>query len=144
VDIRPFTSSHALHLVGILNADNFGNRDFETGFRFHAARSPQAPVDREFLYILNRAYHRFTGIISVDTHSRDRTHESNFFIMTVYGDGSRIYSSEPMRGGVRPINFDILIEGVDELKIVIEMSGVGALGDFTVLLLDPHFVRTAE
>lgn len=39
--------------------------------------------------------------------------------MRIYGDGKLLYSSPTMTNGVKPVNFSVDINGVDELKIQI-------------------------
>lgn len=145
VDLTPFTAvlkngsmeyEAALHEFSKeYQSDNMGNSDYETGFQF--ADSPGAtPAVREYTYILDGEYDRFTGVMAVAYGSRNHTQEEYYGILTVYGDGYELYRSEELRGGVRPIDFDIDITGVDELMFAIEMAAPGVNSHF-VLMLDP-------
>lgn len=145
VDLTPFTAvakkgsmeyEAALHeLRKEYLSDNMGNSDYETGFEFSA--SGVTPVVREYTYILDGEYDRFTGVMAVKYGSRNHTQEKYYGILTVYGDGYELYRSEELRGGVRPIDFDIDITGVDELMFAIEMATPGVTYSHFVIMLDP-------
>lgn len=146
VDLTPFTAvtkkgsmeyEAALHEFSKeYQSDNMGNSDYETGFQF-ADSSGATPVVREYTYILDGEYDRFTGVMAVEYTSRNHTQEEYYGILTVYGDGYELYRSEELRGGVRPIDFDIDITGVDELMFAIEMATPGVTYSHFVLMLDP-------
>ena len=145
VDLTPFTAvtkkgtieyGAALHEFNKeYYSDNMGNSDYETGFTF--SDSWATPVVREYTYIFDGEYDRFTGVMAVEYMSRNHTQEEYYGILTIYGDGYELYRSEELRGGVRPIDFDIDITGVDELMFTIEITTIGAAYSHTVLMLDP-------
>ena len=145
VELTPFTSIYkttfghtgaaGLHQCRkSVNIDNMGNSNYETGFTF----SNNTQIVREYTYILERQYARFTGILAVDFMSRDDVEKGYFMILTVYGDGRKLYTSPELRGGVRPIPFDVDISGVDEFKFAIEIDTPGITKTLFTLLLDPQ------
>ena len=145
VDLTPFTAVHkditfghefeaSLHEIKKNDSDNMGNSNYETGFKF---TTTSHTID-EYTYILDRKYVIFSGVIAVHLFSKDAVKDRYYMIFTVYGDGNKLYKSEELRGGIRPISFNIDIANVDELKLVIEMDNPDITKSFSTLLLDPQ------
>lgn len=65
-------------------------------------------------YYINGKYSKMKGKYVLSYDRRSTEYESRF---KVYGDGKLIYSSPVMTGGVHPIDFEIDLTGVLELKI---------------------------
>lgn len=65
-------------------------------------------------YYINGMYSKMKGKYILGYNHRDSKDENRF---KVYGDGNLIYNSSNMSGGVHPIDFDIDLTGVLELKI---------------------------
>lgn len=65
-------------------------------------------------YLINNMYSKMKGRFILNEKYRDTKSEIRF---KVYGDGKLLYSSPIMTGGVKPIDFEIDLTGVLELKI---------------------------
>lgn len=65
-------------------------------------------------YYINGKYSRMKGKYILKYDDRDSKQENRF---KVYGDGNLIYNSPSMTGGVHPIDFEIDLTGVLELKV---------------------------
>lgn len=68
-------------------------------------------------YYINGMYSKIKGTYILAYDQRDNKDENRF---KVYGDDKLIYSSPVMTGGVHPVDFDIDLSGVLELKIEID------------------------
>ncbi|MBF8983149.1 NPCBM/NEW2 domain-containing protein [Lutibacter sp. B2] len=69
-------------------------------------------------YLLNQQYKRLKGTFCMHYFSRNISKMTSY--LKVYGDEKLLYTSSGMKSGVLPIDFDIDINGVTKLKIVIE------------------------
>ncbi len=69
-------------------------------------------------YKLNGQYSKMTGTFFSNYRSRAN---SNKFTLKIYGDGELLYSAT-MGGGIEPIDFSVALNGVLELKVVLEDS----------------------
>lgn len=67
-------------------------------------------------YNIDGKYTKMKGKYILNYKYRDTPHKERF---KVYGDGKLIYNSSVMTGGVHPIDFEIDLRGVLELKIEI-------------------------
>lgn len=65
-------------------------------------------------YYINDKYRKLKGRYILDYDYRDTDVESE---LKIYGDGELIYTSPVLTGGVRPIDIEVDISGVKELKV---------------------------
>ena len=65
-------------------------------------------------YLLTEDYSTFSGTLFIDYDDRDSPSTVN---VRIYGDGVLLYDSPVLTKGVRPVDFSVNIQGVDELKI---------------------------
>ena len=65
-------------------------------------------------YLLTQDYTTFSGTLFIDYDDRDSPSTCN---VRIYGDGVLLYDSPVLTKGVRPVDFSVNIQGVDELKI---------------------------
>lgn len=85
-------------------------------------------------YLINGQYTAISGTLFQNYSGRSNYTTTR---LTIYGDGEQLYQAD-MRGGIKPIDFYINLNGVLELKIVLEYaagsydsgySGHGAIAD---------------
>lgn len=64
-------------------------------------------------YLINKKYAKISGkfVLSYDYRSTGNG------CLKIYGDNKLLYTSEDMKGGVLPIDFDVDISGVEKLRI---------------------------
>ena len=105
--------------------DNLGN-SYDYGF---ASRGSGWQT-----YNINGKYTKMKGKYILSYEYRDTNYENRF---KVYGDGKLIYNSTVMTSGVFPIDFEIDLRGVLELKIEIDKYSYGGHSADTV-----YFVNT--
>lgn len=67
-------------------------------------------------YLLDGKYDTFSGTLFIDYDDRD---SATYCYIRVYGDGELLYDSPKMTSGVRPVDFEIDVSGVDEFTIEI-------------------------
>ncbi len=67
-------------------------------------------------YMLTEDFSTFTGVLFIGYEDRDSRTTCN---VRIYGDGELLYNSPTMTNGVKPVDFSVDIDGVDELKIEI-------------------------
>lgn len=107
--------------------DNLGNTH-NTMIIWHSAYN-----ECSVTYKLNGQYSRLTG---VDFLSYDSRNTTSTFTLTIYGDGAQLWSGT-VTAGVEPLDIDIDLTGVLEMKIVSNVNGssgkVGALLGDTML-----------
>ena len=141
LDLPTFTQSRDLRHIKTNDRfrDNLYNADFERGFTFRA--SGVHIWRTEFTYLLNEEFITFNGTLAVEFSSRNLTGDRTFMTFSVYGNERRLYHSQEMRGGVIPSYFEIDIQEVHELRILVEMSAGVTMGQLNVLLLDPQLTR---
>lgn len=96
-----------------------GDRTFIHGLGTHA-RS-------DIVYDLDRQYKRLSGWVGIDAEMKDYTSPSVIF--KVLGDGHELYSSGVMRLDTPAKQFDISVEKVAELTLVVEDAGDGITCD---------------
>jgi len=86
-------------------------------------------------YLINSRYQRFSGTIALSWANRDA--QLNYQIR-VWGDDIVLYTSPIITGGVLPIDFDIDVTGVTQLRIE-RLAG----GNAVVALMNAGFHRQA-
>lgn len=71
-------------------------------------------------YLLDGKYSRFTATIYQRYESRDHALMHTEPAFTLYGDGEELYTFTPEYGlkGFRPLDIDVSLEGVTELRVV--------------------------
>lgn len=106
--------------------DNLGN-SYDIGFTASHSLYRQGWQT----YYINGMYRKMKGRYVLNYESRDTKTENGF---KVYGDGKLIYSSPVMTGGVHPIDFEIDLAGVLELRI--EYIDYGSYGNPETFLVD--------
>lgn len=89
--------------------DNLGN-----SYNFAIAAHDISYSDGWQTYYLNGIYSKMKGRYILNYEHRGTDSENRF---KVYGDSKLIYSSPVMTGGVHPVDFEIDLTGVLELKI---------------------------
>lgn len=67
-------------------------------------------------YLLDKKYSSFKGSFVIDYNNRSLKTDT---YLRVYGDDKLLYTSEPLKASILPINFDIDVKGVTRLKIEI-------------------------
>ncbi|NLV88793.1 MAG: copper amine oxidase [Tissierellia bacterium] len=92
--------------------DNLGNT-YDYGMEINARNGWRT-------YFINGKYSKMKGRYILNYDYRSTKIENRF---KVYGDGKLLYSSPVMTGGVHPIDFEIDLAGVLELKIEITHDG---------------------
>ncbi|NPV89415.1 MAG: copper amine oxidase [Firmicutes bacterium] len=97
--------------------DNLGN-EYSYGISKYGALSSYAECWQS--YLINGRYSRMKGKFVLDYDTRSTSDESR---LRVYGDGRLIYESPNMTAGVHPVDFDVDLTGVLELKVEIAGSG---------------------
>lgn len=93
----------------------------------------------EIVYDLDPAATRFTARVGV---TDDSKHGAGSVQFVVYGDEFLLYESGPVRAGERARAVDLSIEGLRELRLVVDDSGDGSLGDYA-LWADPRLTMSA-
>lgn len=79
-------------------------------------------------YLLDGKYDGIKGTFYLRYEWKEQTAKAT---LTVYGDGKQLWTYNGMTTGVRPVNFDIDLNGVDELKIEV-ICDSQALGCFNL------------
>lgn len=71
------------------------------------------------IYVLNREYSSFKGTLFVpkDRSVNSDNNNDKFFYFTIYGDDQLLYTSPLMKASQYPVDFEIDVTGVDQLKI---------------------------
>jgi hypothetical protein len=90
------------------STDNFCTRAITIGFTpSYSNQSIYAD------YLINKKYTKISGkfVLSYDYRSTGNG------CLKIYGDNKLLYTSEVMKGGVLPIDFDVDISGVEKLRI---------------------------
>lgn len=75
-------------------------------------------------YLLSGQYSRMTGTLYQTYERRSDSIRYDGYGVSIYGDGNLLYAYSPERGtqGMKPVNFDVPLNGVLELKVVFESS----------------------
>lgn len=110
-----------------IDKDNIGNSHYHC-----ILQTDNSSVDRS--YYINNQYSRISGVLYQRYDARSNricgTTPSEF---KIYGDGELLYSHEFSSGstGIKPINFDVDISGILEIKIYLYsgLDNIVALGD---------------
>lgn len=69
------------------------------------------------VYLLKRNYSKISGVVLVPYQSKDNTNEKNYGYVEFYNKDILIGTTPLVRGGVKPQNFEISINGVEELTV---------------------------
>lgn len=103
------------------NVGNTGNKGiYFSGSMNHEACSA---------WLLDKKYDTLTGIFALDEYYKDKTDFDNYKCqLVIYGDGELLYTSEYMYGGIKPIEVNIDISNVDELKLGVKFEGWNVVG----------------
>lgn len=83
----------------------------------------------EIVYPLQQRALRFTAAVGVTDDSRDGAGSVRF---TVYGDEFILWTTEVIRAGEPAAEIDISVEGITELRLVVDDAGDGSLGDYAL------------
>ena len=67
-------------------------------------------------YTINKRFSRITGKFALSFYSKNTIYKAN---LKLYGDNKLLYTSPELTGGVLPIDFDVDISGVENLRIAI-------------------------
>ncbi|MEQ8176375.1 MAG: stalk domain-containing protein [Syntrophomonadaceae bacterium] len=78
------------------------------------------------VYNINGYYFSFTGSFGTD----DMDSDGNNNRLIIYGDGKELYKSPIMKEGATPVNFNVNVYGVKQLKIIFDTT----YGKYPVLL----------
>jgi len=100
--------------------DNLGNSDY-SGIKYYVSYTK--PAWETCTYLIDAEYYTLSGYFSLHEDFKDKTDESNWAVLSIYGDGVCLYTSPTLRGGVQPISFSIDISGVKELQYKVEAQG---------------------
>ncbi len=106
-----------------------GGRTFNDGISVYPLSEIVFPIDRRAL--------RFTAAIGVTDDSKRGAGSVRF---TVYGDEFILYSSDVVRAGEAARAIDVSVEGLDQLRLVVDDGGDGSLGDYA-LWAEPRLLR---
>ena len=109
-DRKPLTNGHRYEMVNSAT-DNLGNSYVNPLCLVSSCQTNYWET-----YILTQDYSTFSGTLFIDYDDRDSATTCN---VRIYGDGVLLYDSPVMTKGVRPVDFSVDIQGVDELKIEI-------------------------
>ncbi|MFR2168662.1 MAG: NPCBM/NEW2 domain-containing protein [Coprococcus sp.] len=71
----------------------------------------------EIEYLLGGKYDKLSGKVVLHYDCKDNAESSAAGKVKIYGDGELLYSSDVVKSGVLPQNFDLNITGVNRLKI---------------------------
>jgi hypothetical protein len=118
-------------------SDQLGNTYLNGGIKYQADSSA-ARSGFEGLtttYMINAQYSRIQGKIVLPYSQRAWEYHTGGQI-TIYGDDEALYSSEVMRPGVLPIDFDVDITGVLKLQIVVNLSSTLHSGSAEIGIVD--------
>lgn len=141
------TSSCTLSLWSTSDVDNMGNSDM-TGLKaYNYASRHNNTIAAQ--YALDGQYDRLTGTFVLHEDSKnlsydDETGEGSGSVLVIYGDTEIIYMSDVMTGGVRPIDVDIDISGVETLSINFrtQIPMIPILSTITVGFVNPELSKT--
>ncbi len=91
------------------NTDNTG-KSHEHTLNIRCARNGSQT------YLLDGKYDGLSGVFYLRQEERDTQAKAS---LSIFGDGRPLWSCYDMTGGIRPVEFNIDVSGVDELKLVI-------------------------
>ncbi len=93
----------------------------------------------EIVYELDPGAARFSARVGVTDDSKNGSGSVRF---AVYGDEFLLYESGAVRAGEAARTVDVSVEGLSELRLVVDDAGDGSLGDYA-LWADPRLARSA-
>lgn len=96
--------------------DNLGNGD-ATGLKFKLRTYIPVDIKSSVTYLVGGMYDTLTGSFVLHENSKNLTGENYGVQLLIYCDGELSYKSELMQGGIKPIDINVDISDVDELKI---------------------------
>jgi len=125
-------------------SDNMGNT-YENGLRFtNSGYFGKDGFDdtgyTELTYVLESKYDEFTGkfVLKKETISPYKKGKA-YAVLTIYGDGVSLYTSAAIKEGAYPVEFNVNISGVNELKI-----RVYTVCEMEVGVVEPQLRKTAR
>jgi len=104
------------------DADNLGNI-YSNGFKHKVYDLVEGKeYSTSLLFDLKSNYSYITGYFVLHEDSKNYTDDKYYARLFIFSDGVEVYSSDILRGGVRPIAFNVQIDSPSDLKITIKCS----------------------
>lgn len=117
-DLDEFYKDSDIHKWAGIDKDNTGTSyssgillSESGGYMFSDSESS------EIEYLLGGKYDKLSGKVVLHYDCKDNSESSAAGKVKIYGDGELLYSSDVVKSGVLPQNFDLNITGVNRLKI---------------------------
>lgn len=95
--------------------DNLGNNHFNAVGGYNQSNA-YVTTPANNLYLINGEYSRISGQLFLRENGKNTNKEH---VLEIYGDDQLLYNAS-VTGGVKPIDFNIDIKGVIELRVVID------------------------
>lgn len=114
-DLEPFVGSQLQSFDTV--RDNLGNNHFNAVGGYNRANAAVTSRANN-LYRINGMYSKITGLFFLRENGKNTDINQ---IIEIYGDDELLYKKS-VTGGIEPIDFDVDIGGVNELRIVLDGS----------------------
>lgn len=129
------------------DVDNMGNSGM-TGMKVYNYAEHHDTV-AGYQYALDGAYDRLTGKFVLHEDSKNLSYNEedgsgSGAVLRIYGDNELIYQSDVMSGGIKPIDVDVEISGVDKLAvyIVTQVPMIPVISTITVGFVNSELSKT--
>lgn len=124
--------------------DNLNSSHYTGGWKFSIEKDGGFTSDwysysRKIAYVLDGKYTNFTGTLTTTFDSKNKIENLFGVDMKVYGDGKLLWEGY-VKGGIRPITFNIDVTGVSEVEIVLDAKCAGK-NNFSFAILDAGFAN---
>lgn len=124
--------------------DNLNSSQYTRGWKFSIESNGWYTNDsysysRKIAYVLDGKYTNFIGTLATTFDSKDKIENLYGADMKVYGDGKLLWEGY-VKGGIRPIQFDIDVTDILEVEIVLDAKCAGR-NNFSFAILDAGFIN---